>query len=359
MNLYDGRMISGPAPQCSAEEDRLADEKDRVRHRAGTELAEHRNVVFAPGGEAFVEGKILAGYFPANDGARRLPDSWYESRHLQAARGAVAFAGDHVWITDRFSADYYHWIFDCLPRLEAFLTRRSHGRLLLPRGIWGLPFVRPSLAAYPQIELVDPPPPAKGGRVECLLVPDAAAGNRLDEFSGRVAMRLVGKFAKGIKPSASVKLHVSRILARKRKLANEPSLAATFARHGYKPVMMEQLDFGEQVRLAASASAIAGVHGAGLANSLFMRPGSAVVELRQIAHDQNRFRSLATARGHSYFHVPCKPANPHAPTHAGDVACEPGTLDEALASLQARRRLRVALAGQGTSGRSDPTAAKA
>lgn len=358
MNLYDGRVISGPAPQSPADEIRSPDDNGRIGN-GGAELTEHRNVVFAPGGEAFVEGKILAGYFPANDGARKLPDSWYESRHLQAARGAVAFAGEFVWITDRFSADYYHWICDCLPRLEAFLTHRSHGRLLLPRGIWGLPFVRPSLAAYPQIELADPPPPAKGGRVECLLVPGSATGKRLDEFSGRVAMRLVGKFAKGIKPSASVKLHVSRILARKRKLANEPSLAATFSRHGFRPVMMEQLDFGEQVRLAASASAIAGVHGAGLANTLFMRPGSAVVELRQAAHAQTQFRSLATARGHSYVHVPCTPANPYAPTDAGDVACEPGTLDGALTILQARRSLRDAPAEQSAAGRTDPTAARA
>jgi capsular polysaccharide biosynthesis protein len=339
MKLFSGGVFRRPAPENLVEADKAAFEKDFVHESPDIGLVEHRDVVFAPGGEAFRGGEILPGYFPVGDQARRPPQSWYDSRLKHAAHDAVAYGGDYVWVTDRFSANYYHWLCDCLPRLEAYLAQHSHGRLLLPRAVWALPFVRQSLSAYPQIELVDPPPPGRGGRVERMFVPDAVAanGNHHEDLAGRVAARMTGAFAKGIKPSASVKLHVSRILARKRKLANEPVLAATFTRHGFKPVLMEKMEFAEQVRIAASAKAIAGVHGAGLANSLFMQPGNAVVELRQVNEQRNSFYTLAAARGHSYFYVPCTPANPNAAPQAGDVACQPGTLDSALMTVRARK----------------------
>ena len=87
---------------------------------------------------------------------------------------------------------------------------------------------------------------------------------------------------------------------------------------------------------------LAGPHGAGLANAAFMRPGGAVLELRQVAGTMNSFHSLAAARKQRYFCLPCEPAVRGHPVHAADLVCEPEALDRALSrvveTVEASRR---------------------
>jgi capsular polysaccharide biosynthesis protein len=99
---------------------------------------------------------------------------------------------------------------------------------------------------------------------------------------------------------------------------------------------MEMLTFGEQVALASGASAIAGLHGAGLANLMFMKPCGIVLELRQMTGVPNFFFTLAAACRQSYYYLSCTPADPNMPTHAVDVVCDASELAAALAEIGER-----------------------
>ena len=61
------------------------------------------------------------------------------------------------------------------------------------------------------------------------------------------------------------------------------------------------LSFPEQLNLARRTDILVGVHGAGLTHSLFMRPGSAMVEIMPENLDHKGFRNLAKLLGHHYF----------------------------------------------------------
>jgi capsular polysaccharide biosynthesis protein len=93
-------------------------------------------------------------------------------------------------------------------------------------------------------------------------------------------------------------------------------------------VTLEELDFAEQVRLFASAVLVVGQHGAGLGNSLWMQPGSTVIELThrpRLKHFQN------ISRGMGHEHLLHLTTGPHA---AVDV--------DALRTMIARALLEAA-----------------
>lgn len=99
------------------------------------------------------------------------------------------------------------------------------------------------------------------------------------------------------------RLWVSRRGAVRRPFAHEERLIAIAAAHGFEEVLSERLTVADQLALFASAEAIGGLHGAGLANAAYMAPGGLVVEA---ATDSLKprgklfFWNLAAARGLDY-----------------------------------------------------------
>jgi len=291
-------------------------------------------LAFRAKGEFFDGLDLCPEYYPANDTARRLRQDQVLARASKTRAEAAKHPGDWLWITDRFSANYYHWICDCLPRLEAWVASGNDPRrLLLPGGVSGRKFVRESLCAYPEVEVGAPADESRDGLAERAWIagPVAANGNHHPGWQDAVANRMRSCFQAG--RATGARLWVSRSAAARRRIANEAALAPILEKHGFRIVAMEQLAFAEQVRLAASASILAGPHGAGLANMAFMRPGGTVLELRQVAGTMNSFHSLAAARRQKYFYLPCQPAERGHPVHAADLVCEPEALDRALSRV--------------------------
>ena len=77
----------------------------------------------------------------------------------------------------------------------------------------------------------------------------------------------------------------------------------------FENVTLEHLDFMEQVRLFASAVLVVGQHGAGLGNSVWMEPGSTVVEL---TNRPNLKHFQLISRGMGHHHLLHLTAGPHA-----------------------------------------------
>lgn len=92
--------------------------------------------------------------------------------------------------------------------------------------------------------------------------------------------------------------------ASRRSIVNHQELAAALQQAVQPPyrflnVALENLSFSDQVRLFHSAALVIGQHGAGLANGLWMQPGSHVIEIHhqpKLAH----FRILSQLMGHHY-----------------------------------------------------------
>jgi capsular polysaccharide biosynthesis protein len=96
--------------------------------------------------------------------------------------------------------------------------------------------------------------------------------------SGRLAAMLRAHYGQP-EPSGGELVFLSRGKTRTRRLINEEALVAIAERIGFRSFEAVAENHAEQVRRFANADAVIAVHGAGLSNQLFCRPGTAVIEL--------------------------------------------------------------------------------
>lgn len=101
--------------------------------------------------------------------------------------------------------------------------------------------------------------------------------------------------------------HSGRIYVRrgvsKRVVLNEEEVLASLEPWGFEAVTMEGRSIGEQAAIFASAAVIVAPHGAALANLVFSRPGTAVIELMGTNTATPAFAFLAWRRGLNYHMI--------------------------------------------------------
>ena len=74
-------------------------------------------------------------------------------------------------------------------------------------------------------------------------------------------------------------IYVSRAIAPRRRLANEPELIDALDSIGIESVRLESLNVQEQAAVFSEAKLVLGVHGAGLTNTIFCSPDTPVIEI--------------------------------------------------------------------------------
>ena len=96
---------------------------------------------------------------------------------------------------------------------------------------------------------------------------------------------------------------ITRRKTTSRNLLNEQLLLDSLASLGVQAVEPQDLPFSEQVALFANADVIIGTHGAGLANVVFCRPGSQVVELIPNEYRNKCYWALASNVALRYAYI--------------------------------------------------------
>lgn len=297
------------------------------------------NVRFNEAGEFFLPEGISPDWFASDEAYRRRDATRFERKFNRCSQNPRPFflAGSHgdaapFWITDRYSHVYYHWLTHALARLEAVVQAGFSGTLLLPHWIAQLSFVRESLEAYPGIE----PQYAGTGNwsvdeinlvTRCSVPPDMHPVLVKD-----VARRLARHFAPDTKPTGR-RVYVTRRLARNRRIVNEDELLPVLARHGFEIVEMERLPLGEQTRLMREVTVLAGPHGAGLTNMMFMGEGAVLLELRQLEGPPLSFMKMAGVFAQRYRYCVCENAEPGMHHHGALVYLDPDRLEAELSQL--------------------------
>lgn len=99
------------------------------------------------------------------------------------------------------------------------------------------------------------------------------------------------------------KIYISRKEAGKRRVENESELVPILQEHGFEILQMEKLSFREQRELMRQNKVLLSIHGAGLANLIFMPEGSKVIELHPDVERYNScFYHLAAALNREYYY---------------------------------------------------------
>jgi len=85
---------------------------------------------------------------------------------------------------------------------------------------------------------------------------------------------------------------------------NEDEVVAVLKQYNFDVVAFEGLSIDEQMQLANSASIMVAIHGAGLANAIFMQSNTAVLEFRRdkVYHNQCYWH-LSSSVGQKFYYL--------------------------------------------------------
>jgi len=238
--------------------------------------------VIGPGGEAVretgfsLDGQVLISKQPLS---RLRPRYWRKrwegdvtSRPWLPPKQRID--GRVAVLNARCSHNFFHWLIDILPRLTPLRRAGLEADYYLVDCL--SPFQQDVLAALgiERRQLIQPHCRLLL-EAENLLVPSAPTPSCLRDLS---RMLLAGLGAGGHVRSPR-RIFISRQKSRTRTLANERELQAMLRAHDFEIHSMEDYRLAKQARLIREAEIIVSTHGAGLANLLFARPGTRIIEI--------------------------------------------------------------------------------
>lgn len=199
---------------------------------------------------------------------------------------------------------YYHWLMDVLaqynPKTEALSDDRG--------GVWPLtalvpqldrPFKRETmdlvgLTARPFSEVAGDAAVA----VQQLVMKPAAPMPHPRQTPNFDAIRSAA--LTGSNQSTPARLYISRSDTNNRQVDNEAAVMEFVQAFGFTVVSLTGRTIADQVRLFAAATHIVAPHGGGLANLLFCRAGTRVLELMMDGYPQWSFRHICALRRLTY-----------------------------------------------------------
>ncbi|WP_309118204.1 glycosyltransferase family 61 protein [Paenibacillus sp.] len=226
----------------------------------------------------------------------------------------VAYTADNVAVlTYVFYDNYYHWLAEVLARIHLldrsgvrvdkyifndFGTAGFHAETLAALGIGEDRIIRSRNGMHLQAER--------------LIVPSLEMYSLLPyvpNFPPKWAIRYLrsklmdSDLAASSGSGGRERLYISRGDARLRNVANEAEVAEMLSSYGFKAVTLGRMTVAEQVRAFATAEAIVAPHGAGLANLVFCRPGTRLLEFYSPNYVNPLYWYLSNQVGVRYFYL--------------------------------------------------------
>ena len=255
---------------------------------------------------------------------------------LRMPRMRLPAGPQYVLAHDAWSANYYHWMVDALPRLLSVRGELSAAILLLPYNCT-TDYHRQTLRAL------------RVGRIEYLqpdtryVVPDLMVPIRLARVASynpavmrELRQMLLTEFPRLPHVDLGERIYISRARAPRRKALNEAEVRVYLREQGFAVVQLEDYSFAEQASIMARARYLVSVHGAGLTNMLFMQPGSKVLELQMQDDGTNHYYyTLAADLGINYYYQFCTPNDPTLGVQDADLFVDLAELERSVTQLLA------------------------
>ncbi len=254
-------------------------------------IARRQFALVSRSGACFTSGGPDAASFQPGDQALARKMTWLPlaqavKRGVQVSRAAEP----HILFHCPFSDGYYHWLIEAIPRLLSLREHWGEYRLIIPDGVpnpWFADWLQ-EISGGNCVVL------RRGGLVARQVV-FQHCGQRIDQFSPHAIQLLANyfttRFGCADRPDGPRKVFISRARAGHRKLINEPQVLDCLTQRGFVSLILEEMSFADQVRAFAAADIVISIHGAGLANAVFMHPNTRLMELTQSPRvDRTRWR---------------------------------------------------------------------
>ncbi len=211
--------------------------------------------------------------------------------------------GTTAVITTKGHANFHHWNYDCLPRLQMlreaglldqvdrFLIRHQGQRFQLESlARMGLPLDR--IHALPEEDMLI--------TSDVLLVPSLPSV--LGTVSPWVTDFLAGLYdPDGAETSGYERIFLSRKKVTTRQIVNQAEFKALLEEHGIRELFPEDHSVAEMARIVVGARFVISAHGSGLSNLCFLKPGAVVVDILMPHHQDAYYWQITNIRGGRYI----------------------------------------------------------
>lgn len=253
-----------------------------------------------PGGRVFGSGAVLSpdGKSVARDVSvdfgKPFSKHWLLGYHR--IRPPVGIPGDSAVAATALGHGYAHWLLEELPRLltpgvAECDTVLAHATTGYSRHALDLLHLRGKVREPKRYEhlcceqLTVPSLIGQPG------FPTPRVGQVLQDFVGEIASKSI---------HSGERLYISREKARRRRVTNEAEVWALLQRMGFEKLHTEDLTWFAQIEVFRRAKIIIAPHGAGLANIVFCRPGTIVIELFNRSYVNGGYWRLAAVQKLEY-----------------------------------------------------------
>lgn len=205
--------------------------------------------------------------------------------------------------------NYYHWLYDALPRLKIIESNRDVNQYAK--------YYVPNIEFKFQKETLDliginPDQIISGKEMPCIRADEVIVTTQINyprKLRPWAVDFLREKFllhANSVQFSPFV--YISRGDApNQRKLLNEKELLDKLMPLGFESYKLSELSVKDQISLFFNATAVVGVHGAGMANLTFCKPGTVVFELFSENYQSKTFKSISDYLTLEYHNISTTP----------------------------------------------------
>jgi hypothetical protein len=235
---------------------------------------------------------------------------------------------------------YFFWLTDALPKLIKTKGLHKEVKLIYPENWGSIPFVADTLKLFPDLKAKR----IESGvhlQVEKLILPETRKwSNAIDPNE----INLVRDFLfekltqNNITKNYGSRIFISRKKAARRRITNNDEVENLLVTSGFQSVCLEDYSFLEQVSIMKHAKHVIGLHGAGLANAMFMQKGGALIELSPKISNKKDFRipfwRLANAVEVRFSILFCKSENKHDNVYDNDLIVSIDDMRDLLNNLQ-------------------------
>jgi hypothetical protein len=259
-------------------------------------------VLGAEGAIISPDNKLFCEFTYIDDG----PVEWWRHPVFQRRRipPVKKLYGTHATITLPLSSYYYHWLIESIPNIRSLQTYLSHiDKICIPRPS---KFHLETLAAF-------------GINQDKLIPLDSQSHYQFDRLyvpsfnSGWAPHRWLPTWIKDSMPfldrsnHKGRRIYISRGDGRWRKVKNEPEVSSFLMSYSFECVELASISFKEQAILFNEADVIIAPHGAGLANMIFCRPQTIILEIFPPRWTPLMFFQLAMVAECNYFFMIADP----------------------------------------------------
>lgn len=258
-----------------------------------------RGAIASYGGEVFSN---LSYVFDSSDEKKFLFNTYIS--HSRYKKGVYAT------INSTASTSYFHWIFDCLPRLKIIEdSNESFTYLIVPKGLKKYHKESLNLLGYNSKMLLEMEDNSHY-LCEKLLVPSfPGKTGKIPKWSCYyLREKLIPKNIE--KPYR--KIYISRKDAIYRKVTNEEEIEQFLLCNGFEIIEMSSYSLLEQIRICAEAKVVIAPHGAGLSNIVFCQKAT-IIEIFSPSYVNLCFWNIANMVGNKYYYLLGQDTNGYVP----------------------------------------------